>query len=253
MMLMHDATIVNLNIQDTDNTGDLECLVTKHFPIKAKTGNLMDFQQFPTNADVIIGGGMLLKRINQYNILDHFAGIKIGWGLGHKTKESYADLPFIKQFDLLGVRDYGIGLEYVPCPSCMSTEFDNAPGPTQSCVYYQNIAYPLFPTNPLNKCMASPLLGNNRPLPEVIKYLASGETIISSSYHGVYWGMLLGRKVIAIPFNHKFDRFKYPVPLEKIDFITSSKIAKAPSFGGYLEECREINIKFAEKVKERLG
>jgi hypothetical protein len=53
----------------------------------------------------------------------------------------------------------------------------------------------------------------------VIKFLGESETIITSSYHGAYWGLLLGRKVeIGEPLksnpNKKSSTLKLDMDLE---------------------------------------
>jgi len=242
-MLRNDTT-VNFYIKD-NNVGDQRCSPLQYFDIPAIESHFDDFKLYSPNTNIIIGGGMLLKRTSDTKILDYFTAIKIGWGVGHKTKESYALEPFVKQFDLLGVRDYGIGLRYVPCVSCMSRLFDIEYTIVRDVVYYENS----------RSCRLSrkPLMGNTNSFENVIEFLASAETIVSSSYHGVYWGKLLGRKVIAIPFNYKFNHFKYKIPLETELSVTPSKIQHAPRFIGFLEECRILNIEFAQHVTRLLN
>ena len=82
--------------------------------------------------------------------------------------------------------------------------------------------------------------------------LATAETVVSSSYHGVYWAMLLGKKVIALPFNAKFYGFRYDMPMETVKDLDLHKIKSAPKFDGFLEECRELNREFAGDVGELL-
>jgi len=41
-------------------------------------------------------------------------------------------------------------------------------------------------------------------LDEVIAYIASGATVVTSSYHSMYWGFLLGRNFVSVPFGSKF-------------------------------------------------
>ena len=246
--------IINFHIRDQQNVGDAECAASKHFPYplfhRAETANLMDFAGYSADSDIVLGGGMLLKKVRQNKILDHFTGKKIGWGIGNsqvkKARYNYSGEAFIKGFDLLGVRDYGIGLRYVPCPSCMSPLFDKDYPVLNTCVFYQNTL-----SAPIKGC--SPMIGNDRMnFAQVIAFLASADTVVSSSYHGVYWAMLLGKKVIALPFNAKFYGFKYDVQMATVKDLDLSKIKAAPKYDGYLEECRELNRKFAGEVWELL-
>ena len=47
-------------------------------------------------------------------------------------------------------------------------------------------------------------------LKDALSFIASGETVVSNSYHGVYWAMLMGRKVLCLPFSNKFSRYRLP-------------------------------------------
>ena len=71
--------------------------------------------------------------------------------------------------------------------------------------------------------------------------ISSSKLILPSS------GVLLGKKVLAVPTTSKFYDFKHkPVITTYNDF--ENDISKAVSYSGLLEECREINLKFADKT-----
>jgi len=78
--------------------------------------------------------------------------------------------------------------------------------------------------------------------------LGSGETIITNSFHGAYWALLMGRKVlIYVPWCSKFVTF--PVWLASCgEDDWEVKLSEAISVDGYLEECRAINYEFAGTV-----
>lgn len=176
----------------------------------------------------------------------------IAWGIGHNTHGgSIIDYPdWLNCFDVVGLRDYGTPWNYVPCPSCLSDVFDMDYGPpTQSMVIYDQIDYPVgakyegVPRE--NNCHGSD------DLPRIIRFLASGETILTSSYHGAYWGMLLGRKVVLwTPWSTKFRTFRNVPP------IIHSEIWPIPNGetggDGYLDDCRKRNLDFSEKVSNLL-
>ena len=86
-----------------------------------------------------------------------------------------------------------------------------------------------------------------------LSFLASGETIITSTYHGAYWGLMLGRKVIVVPWATKFLGFRHPVTLchELLDL--SGCLKRVQAFPDALEECRAANTDFAERVADLLG
>jgi len=89
-------------------------------------------------------------------------------------------------------------------------------------------------------------------LERVLAFLASGETVITNSYHGSYWAKLLGRKVVMIPFSDKFLHFRYPVPVATRENYLEL-IPKAQVYPEALGVCRQRNVEFAEKVSEVIG
>jgi len=242
--------MINLYHRNTNNIGDLSCSPARYFGIDCVEDDLSEYMQY-VEQDIIFGGGMLLKKMGKWKVLSQVQGLKIGWGIGHARYRQgdgpfdYSKTPFLKQFDLLGVRDFGIGLKYVPCPSCMSVLFDKTYEMTRPVVFYENSeAKPL---------LGSPRFGNEaQSMQEVLEFLGSAELIVTSSYHGVYWSMLLGRKVIAVPFNSKFYTFRHDIPkCELKDW--RSKRKEAAIYSGFLEESRELNRRFHERVLNYCG
>jgi hypothetical protein len=87
-----------------------------------------------------------------------------------------------------------------PCPSCMAKIFDSPPAPVCRAVAYENrdiadLAYRGLPTMENQGCT----------MIEAVEFLAAGETVLTSSYHGAYWAALLGRNVEVISNRGKMD------------------------------------------------
>ena len=93
---------------------------------------------------------------------------------------------------------------------------------------------------------------NTTNLEALVSFIGKSKTIVTDSYHAMYWSMLLGKKVVVIPNSSKFFDFKYP-PLITTFNDFESDLKKAQSYNGILEECREINRKFAQKVFDYLN
>jgi hypothetical protein len=96
-------------------------------------------------------------------------------------------------------RHYGQG-EVCPCPSCMSKIFDISDAPNCSAVAYENrdiadLAYRGLPTMENRGCT----------MREAIAFLADGEKVLTSSYHGAYWAALIGRDIDVISNRGKMD------------------------------------------------
>ena len=94
-----------------------------------------------------------------------------------------------------------------------------------------------------NRCM---------DLEKVLGFLASGDTVVTNSYHGSYWANLLGRKLIMVPFSDRLLHFRYPVPIATRENYLEH-INKTIDYPEALSICRERNIEFAEKVSDVIG
>lgn len=233
---MKNIEIANFHIKGTKNVGDEVCAPALYFPI----GDAFDIRKSVEPKIAIYGGGAIAKSARRYQATRKSA-IAILWGVGDTDRgkmQTPMHSPY-KNFKLSGIRDYPAtqknkSIEWVPCASCMSPLFDNPPLPTKEVVFYGHKK--LSPMGEINN--------DTTCFERVIKHLSSGDTVVTSSYHGVYWATLLGRKVICIPFGSKFFGFKH-MPL----IVEEYKQQKGNSYDGVLEECRERNKQFWEKVK----
>ncbi|CAL4869162.1 hypothetical protein MMA231_03453 (plasmid) [Asticcacaulis sp. MM231] len=149
---------------------------------------------------------------------------------------------YLKAFDLVGVRDFGTEYRWVPCASCMLPQLDKPYVVQHEVVIYEHKRIPI----PLN---GTPRLSNDgNDIDAVLAFLASGETVITNSYHGAYWATLLGKRVIAIPNMSKMYRFKhFPVVCRADEWKRFSALTRA--YPEALAECRAANLAFFEEVK----
>ncbi|HEY9688871.1 MAG TPA: hypothetical protein V6D46_02675 [Coleofasciculaceae cyanobacterium] len=149
----------------------------------------------------------------------------IAWGPGQQlygqfTPQQIQDFDYrsyLDGFDLVGLRDahvetLGLGYHWLPCASCLHPAFDRPRPIRHEFVVFSHkkfqIHFPEFPT----------LTNEETNFETVLDFLGSGETILTSSYHGAYWGTLLGRKVLAFPFTSKTHTLKHRpaiVPIER--------------------------------------
>lgn len=235
--------VVACNLFDTPNVGDQSCNPVQFLPINARMHPLYGIEpllsQFDENDTLILGGGAICKKA--WGI--QTKARKVLWGAGYTTR--YSNVPirhpqkYVDTFVAYGTRDdIGVG-DYVPCPSCMSRNFDNPPGPEHPIVFYGHAK--VKPLRPTDKRI--PYLDNaHLDFSEVIQFLASGEHIVTSSYHGMYWGLLLGRRVTVLPFGTKFNHLRW-----KASFETIGQGGKSAPFA--LEEARELNLNFLQKLR----
>ena len=255
-----DVKVLALHYRMVSNIGDRSCCPIDYFNFFSEVCDqviLCDFRLFryaPQDVDVVVWGGGALGTMPEAVRSLFPSATYIGWGIGCTSREL---LPVSREshvsasqgFDLWGGRDYGAVDTYVPCVSCMSPLFDR-----QYEVEHQAVVFGHASVSPLEKeakLLNLPYLDNATPatLEEAIAFLAKGETVVTSSYHGAYWATLLGKKVAMIPFGRKFYSLKHrPV----IAGDVASGVEKAESLADCLAESREANNAFAEEVKALL-
>lgn len=231
--------MINTVMKETRNIGDLTCVPTLYFNL----GDITDILNLPAllkGETVIVGGGGMMIFSQQLRKIGSEAKVSIAWGIG--TNGNKVDYSALDKFSLIGIRDYGMGYEWVPCVSCMSPLFDKYRdvSPTQKVILYEN-----QPTNlPYLKCH------NTLPdLESALKVLSCAETVITTSYHGAYWGTLLNRKVIVV--NAWSDKFYY---MKHKPVITTSRgvdssLERTTNYPEALQECRSTTLNFMDKVK----
>lgn len=243
---------------NVDNAGDLYSCPFDYFQSEFKFANKVNFlnlKHYHINQNLILGGGGMLhngfiKEIEEINIKR--GGKLIFWGAGineHDINKQYFPT-YLNKFDMVGLRDHKNPWDYVPCASCMNAGFDKKTPPITDFVVYEHydINIPIQTiykrNNRLNKA---------ENLDSIISFLCQGTAIITNSFHGAYWGMLLGRKVIIYePFSNRFSGFKYPVTFCNRDDWRGKLIGCGANLG-YLQECRDLNVRFCEKVVDLMS
>lgn len=204
------------------------------------------------NALVIVGGGGLIHP--KFSLYLEAISVKPKlhsalWGIGHNFNPKMAksgDIPeypaWIKNFDLAGIRDYKNIDLYLPCVSCMHPAFDKQYTVTNDVVYFLHAFKSkdvLIDTHPV-------LRNDDMDIEKVIEFLGSAKTVVTDSYHGAYWAMLLGKAVNVVTWSTKFQDFKYkPHYLKNIIDDPNNSITVSEDF---LQECRLLNRQFYEKV-----
>ncbi|MBW4556166.1 MAG: polysaccharide pyruvyl transferase family protein [Trichormus sp. ATA11-4-KO1] len=213
-------SIINYHVIDPTNIGDLFSAPTKYFAFPGYTVEQADIRTI--NIDdirskhIIVGGGGLLYSpfLHAFSqLIESKADTKlIAWGIGQQIYGSsfapqklqdFDYSQYLHNFDLVGIRDFNYSSHWVPCASCMHPAFDKKREIKHEFVVFSHKKFQIkignFPQ----------LTNNNQDIEEILDFLGSGETILTSSYHGAYWGTLLGRKVLSFPFSSKFWTLKH--------------------------------------------
>lgn len=250
---------------DPANLGDQVCSPIDYFnwsPHRTQRFDLFaDLKLFSDSDALVIGGGGLLHpgfEDRTRFLVEYFKAQgkpTIGWGFGsNRHGTTRLEHPhWLEQFDLLGLRD-----EYhnpwVPCVSCMSPEFDRIlfaqNNPVLEVRHYYHHGRGLHLPG-----IASRMSNRHRAedFPGAINFLAGAETIVTDTFHGAYWALLLGRKVVLLePFASRF--WSFPVALEVCDRQNwRGRVADGGTqINGFLETCRDANHRFKARVDKLL-
>jgi hypothetical protein len=277
--------IVALHRRSTQNAGDLSCCPSDYFPIvacaerldifgyhldEAGSASVVDrWYSEVTKADVIvIGGGGLLSCEFFAPCLDEVEKARrpdskvVIWGCGHnqhdfggwgdlKPKIDYGSL----SPSLIGLRDWGYPYHWAPCPSVMSGLFDRNREAVHDVVVYAHRDQPLTTTmrnNGLDLPAGTPLLDNDASMESAIDFLASGQLVLTDSYHGALWATLLGKAVVAVPTSSKFFSLRHPVPVfSASDWRRASMLARR--YPDALTESRRAAALFEARFRHVVG
>lgn len=230
------------------NVGDLACSPGNYFDLGPH--QFVDFKdQIPPCKVMVLGGGQVFRDCVSTAILSAPSAQKtVVWGVGISPKDRAGveyDL-LDATADLLSTRNWNVpGCPYVPCASAMSPLFDTAAPPQHEVVFF----YHATKSQNIRFDPAIPALGNDvKTMTEAIAFLASGATVVTNSYHGTYWAMCLGRRVLCIPFNQKFSHFpENPITSTHADWAQNIHLAEARPVT--LDHARTANRAFYENVR----
>jgi|SaaInl5LU_22_DNA_1037371.scaffolds.fasta_scaffold31856_1 hypothetical protein len=183
---------------------------------------------------------------------------RIVWGAGHngnyeKKLKGRLDYPgWLRNFDLVGVRDYAQEHEWVPCASCMHPALREKHIIKHPVIWFEHkkqlIKSTEFGTDPIPRYVNS---GDN--ITETIRLLGSADVIITNSYHGAFWGTLLGRKVIVVEaWSSKFNAMKHrPYFLSKGE-NWKNVIINLQVYNTALDDCIDATQQYWNRVKQCL-
>lgn len=249
------VTVLGVHYRDTKNIGDRYCHPLDYVSYERSMDDSTircDVRHLPDNVDpdvVVIGGGAIARHCPELKSIYPNA-VHIAWGIGITRADltqvnASTHEKFASGYSLYGCRDYRAMNSYVPCASCLHPIFD-----TDFDVMHDVVVYGHAGKKPLKDeadRLGLPYMENNDAsgFEGVIRFLASGKTVVTSSYHGAYWAALLDKKVSVIPFGSKFYSLRNLPPL--VENI-SEGIENALDFPSALQEARGITHHFSTHV-----
>lgn len=249
---------------DHNNLGDMVCCPVDYFDWSFVEHRVQDIHgPFPSGSNYIFGGGGLLHGA-WVDALDQFSdqrspGTKaVVWSAGVNTHYAKSLIwpKFLDRFDLVGLRDWGNPWRYVPCVSCMHSAFNWARGlkPTCDAVIYEHKDRRVdidAGFSRMNNARAKESMG------DTLQFLASGRVVITNSFHGAYWALLLSRVPLMFsPFSNRFFSFQNQnAYCEWYNWHPALKscMSNTPSYlPWFYDECVDENRKFFKTVKDAL-
>lgn len=208
------AIIVHRN--DEKNAGDYWSRPSHYFKFPHKVYDIHGLKPFTTEETIILGGGGLLGRPKWHDTIKEitYRNKVILWGAGHNnypdnTKKTLligttqlSTLPsYMNNFKMIGLRDFGLGFTWVPCASCMHTAFDVAIDikPTKDTITISHNKIKI------KNEFDSIKMPDKDDLQNWLCTVAQYKNVITNTYHGAYWSMLLGKNVTIQSWSSKFN------------------------------------------------
>lgn len=179
-----------------------------------------------------------------------FRSPKYIWGAGHNGDAAQVEYPEeLLQYDQVGLRDANTAYTWAPCASCMHPALQKEYSIKNKVIWFEHkkqlIKDRMFGSYPIPRFVNS---GNN--IEQTIELLGSAETILTNSYHGAYWGTLLGRRVIVVgAWSSKFDLLKHSPKQITIEQDWQDELDSAPIYKHALDECITATQQFWERIK----
>jgi hypothetical protein len=244
--------IVFSHIRNTPNMGDFASCPAQWFDFPNHRVQNYD-EPIPDASAIIYGGGTMN---NWLHGRQHPKAKLIAWGIGssrHRETDPWPD----PDFELVGVREWSeereVAGRWAPCASCMSLLFNGTWPIKHEAVLFVNASPSIKSRYPV-AVGGLPVMENDRPMAEIVSFLASAEVVVTNSYHGVVWATLLRRRVVCLPYSSKFYNFRHPPAYSRDRALDWREAAnEALVYPAALAECRAASQAFYERVMGVLG
>jgi len=175
------------------------------------------------------------------------------WGVGHNgplDKRGDAEIVFpdwLMNFDQVGIRDWNQNQPWAPCASCMHPALYKKYSIKNDVIFIEHKKQLIknFGNDSIPRFVNS---GSN--IDQTIELLGSANIILTNSYHGAYWGVLLGKKVIVVePWSSKFLNMKHAPWILRRDQDWKEIVDEVKMHDDALDDCRVATKTFWETIK----
>lgn len=257
--------LVFVNIRDNVNLGDMACSPRDYFE-PFKRFKAFDFRHVPNEylgkdtLMIIGGGGMMHPGVDEWIERRIKSQPVVTWGIGHNYHEDQeTPIPSLDKTEerLLGavasLRDRDVSrVEWVPCVTCMSHLFDGEmPEPIRDVLYLSHYNYHIPMPDGEKQINNHYSLVNN--MGTVVRDIISAKAIVTSTFHGMYWSLLLGKPVVV--FNPQSSRYRSgsPIPTKHLHITRDPK--EANELAHYLADQeygygRHYEVKYGKMIWE---
>lgn len=256
-MIYRNMKVHFIRCIDWKNTGDMNCDPFVYFP---ELGDKYDciyhsmheirWELIGKDDWIILGGGGIFGCLDRFqetiNCLLELSRHVISWACGHNThydREIHTEILY-GRFYRLTTRDYGIGMEYLPDVSCMMSQLEKVYKTRREIGIVEHFEFPIieFPYERIS---------NTYSVQSIVRFIGESEVVITNTWHGSYWALLMGKKVVIYhPFSNRFDYYKYKPVLYSGNL--EEDIGHAQCYTQALCEAREQNIRFAQEIKRAI-
>ncbi len=207
----------------------------------------------PSSGHVVISGDIalddnrILSRLEEWTSYE-FKSTSI-WN-GRFTRQVENPIEYysvLDKVDLLSFRENYGGSKWVPCVSCMHKIFNRNTEKT-------TIGLGAILNGKLKKKtdLKVPTVQDSESFKNICALIAASEVIITNSFYGAYWSMLMGKRVMVM---EGIDSRVHQIPIPYI--YTSNRyfnnIKTFSSNEEFLNICRNRNIEFYNKLKVKIG
>jgi hypothetical protein len=174
------------------------------------------------------------------------------WGVGHNHPNAkeiiYRYAPCTKKVSLAGTRDINLMTDFVPCPSCLHPTWDRVHEVKYDLglVFHKDTT--ITPEH-LELLNSYPSMMNSDPIEVLSKFIGECDSVLTNSYHAMYWSFLLGKKVAVIPNSSKFTSFLRLPYITALSDFKIQDLKNKPTLKPLLNDCRSLNYQFADRVR----